>query len=226
MIGIGDRHLENFLIDCSDGCVLGIDFGIAFGSGLHLGIPELMPFRLTQQIEGVIAPHPLEGVYKQTMVHVMTALRRRGSLILDTCEIFVKEPLLDWVKDAKQRQNQLPTKNPSDSIADSMLSEYDQELQELAWYPRHKLEIVKAKINGLNPVKVVERELKDSRHDKRQYMKVLLEAVAGPEGSLRHSLLKQKKRYLEVDEQIECLIEQARDSNILGRTWIGWSPYV
>ena len=37
------------------------------------------------------------------MVHAMTALRRRGSLILDTCEIFVKEPLLDWVKDAKQR---------------------------------------------------------------------------------------------------------------------------
>jgi DNA-dependent protein kinase catalytic subunit len=47
LIGIGDRHLENYLIDCSDGCVLGIDFGIAFGSGLHLGIPELMPFRLT-----------------------------------------------------------------------------------------------------------------------------------------------------------------------------------
>jgi DNA-dependent protein kinase catalytic subunit len=64
LIGIGDRHLENFLIDTSDGEVLGIDFGIAFGQGIHLGIPELMPFRLTQQIEGVIAPHPLEGVYK------------------------------------------------------------------------------------------------------------------------------------------------------------------
>jgi len=64
LLGIGDRHLENFLIDISDGEVLSIDFGVAFGSGLHLGIPELMPFRLTQQIEGVIAPHPLEGLYK------------------------------------------------------------------------------------------------------------------------------------------------------------------
>ena len=107
-----------------------------------------------------------------------------------------------------------------------MLSEYDQELQELAWYPRQKIEIVKAKLNGLNPVKVVEKELKDSRHEKRQYMKTLLEAVAGPEGCMRLTFLKQKKRYLEVDEQIDCLIEQARDSNILGRTWIGWSPYV
>lgn len=37
------------------------------------------------------------------MVHALTALRKRKSLILDTCEIFVKEPLLDWVKDAKQK---------------------------------------------------------------------------------------------------------------------------
>ena len=42
----------------------------------------------------------MDGVYKQTMVHVMVALRKNRNLILDTCEIFVKEPLLDWVKRA------------------------------------------------------------------------------------------------------------------------------
>ena len=64
LIGVGDRHLDNFLVDVTDGEVFGIDFGIAFGSGIQLAMPELMPFRLTQQIEGVIAPHPLEGAYK------------------------------------------------------------------------------------------------------------------------------------------------------------------
>jgi DNA-dependent protein kinase catalytic subunit len=48
LIGVGDRHLENFLVDTTDGEVLGIDFGIAFGSGVHLIAPELMPFRLTR----------------------------------------------------------------------------------------------------------------------------------------------------------------------------------
>lgn len=132
LIGIGDRHLENFLVDTSDGEVLGIDFGIAFGQGIHLGIPELMPFRLTQQIEGVIAPHPLEGVYKQTMVHAMQALRKRKSLILDTCEIFVKEPLLDWVKDAKAKRLEQAGKKEDDmsgsAVVSSMLSEYEGEL--------------------------------------------------------------------------------------------------
>ena len=47
LLGIGDRHLENFLVDTQDGEVLGIDFGIAFDSGLHLAVPELVPFRLT-----------------------------------------------------------------------------------------------------------------------------------------------------------------------------------
>jgi DNA-dependent protein kinase catalytic subunit len=43
----------------------------------------------------------MDGIYKQTMVHVLTALRKRKSMILDTCDIFVKEPLLDWVKKAQ-----------------------------------------------------------------------------------------------------------------------------
>lgn len=75
IIGIGDRHLENFLFDNSDGKVLGIDFGLAFGSNIHLSLPELMPFRLTMQIEGIISPHPLDGIYKQTMVQVLKAIR-------------------------------------------------------------------------------------------------------------------------------------------------------
>lgn len=47
LIGVGDRHLENFLVDTTDGEVFGIDFGIAFGSGTQLALPEMMPFRLT-----------------------------------------------------------------------------------------------------------------------------------------------------------------------------------
>ena len=37
------------------------------------------------------------------MVHALNAIRRKKGLILDTCDIFVKEPLLDWVQDARQR---------------------------------------------------------------------------------------------------------------------------
>ena len=34
------------------------------------------------------------------------------------------------------------------------------------------------------------------------------------------------KKFLEVEDQVDVLIELARDPNVLGRTWIGWSPYI
>jgi DNA-dependent protein kinase catalytic subunit len=50
VLGIGDRHLENFLVDQTTGAVIPIDFGMAFGQGASLPVPELIPFRLTPQV--------------------------------------------------------------------------------------------------------------------------------------------------------------------------------
>jgi hypothetical protein len=35
-----------------------------------------------------------------------------------------------------------------------------------------------------------------------------------------------EKARLTVEEQVTCLIEQATDLNILGRTWCGWQPFI
>lgn len=57
VLGIGDRHRSNTLIDVTTGEVVGIDFGHAFGSACtYLRIPELMPFRLTPQLVNVFYP--------------------------------------------------------------------------------------------------------------------------------------------------------------------------
>lgn len=31
---------------------------------------------------------------------------------------------------------------------------------------------------------------------------------------------------LSEETQVQCLIDQATDANILGRTWIGWEPWM
>ena len=49
ILGIGDRHLENFLINIKTSKIVGIDFGVAFGQGLNQLIPELVPYRMTCQ---------------------------------------------------------------------------------------------------------------------------------------------------------------------------------
>jgi DNA-dependent protein kinase catalytic subunit len=216
LLGIGDRHLENFLISTTDGEVLGIDYGCAFGFGVQLAVPELIPFRLTQQIEGVIAPHPMNSVYQQTMVHVMRALRKNKSLILDTCDIFVKEPLLDWMQTAKRKQQRFYNSKQT-----------AEELEEqLSFYPKQKIEVLRNKLDGYNPVYIVHNELKESSHYKLTYYERLLEALQGPEGGFRERLLKDKVKYLEVEKQVECLIDLARCPDILGRAWIGWQAFI
>ena len=100
ILGIGDRHLDNFMMKqvcgsaeeregaglkqlrvvvhatCppqhqTDGSVVGIDFGMAFGGGSSLlPVPELLPFRLTPQFTDLLQPLDTSGLLKSTMVSV------------------------------------------------------------------------------------------------------------------------------------------------------------
>lgn len=50
IIGLGDRHSANLLLDQINAEVVHIDLGIAFEQGKFLNTPELVPFRLTRDV--------------------------------------------------------------------------------------------------------------------------------------------------------------------------------
>ena len=50
IIGLGDRHSHNILLDRKTAEVVHIDLGVAFEQGRFLNTPELVPFRLTSNI--------------------------------------------------------------------------------------------------------------------------------------------------------------------------------
>lgn len=50
IIGLGDRHSHNILLDRKTAEVVHIDLGVAFEQGRFLNTPELVPFRLTTNI--------------------------------------------------------------------------------------------------------------------------------------------------------------------------------
>jgi hypothetical protein len=50
VVGLGDRHGENILLDQESGDCVHVDFSCLFDKGLELETPEMVPFRLTQNI--------------------------------------------------------------------------------------------------------------------------------------------------------------------------------
>jgi DNA-dependent protein kinase catalytic subunit len=102
-MGIGDRHRSNTLIDVTTGEVVGIDFGHAFGSAtMFLGVPELMPFRLTPQLQRVFHPHDTSGWFRLGMLHSLTVLGRNREDILAVLQVFVEDPLVEWTDRANK----------------------------------------------------------------------------------------------------------------------------
>lgn len=50
IIGLGDRHLDNVLVDLTTGEVVHIDYNVCFEKGKTLRVPEKVPFRMTANI--------------------------------------------------------------------------------------------------------------------------------------------------------------------------------
>lgn len=87
--------MKNTLVQIKSGRPIGIDFGLAFGAGLAIGVPELMPFRLTSQILGVLKPFSEHDLLALTMVNVLKALKNDKTSLIACMNVFVNESL-DW----------------------------------------------------------------------------------------------------------------------------------
>lgn len=54
VVGLGDRHFGNILLDVKTCEVVHIDLGVSFEQGRLLPIPELVPFRLTRGLPVIV----------------------------------------------------------------------------------------------------------------------------------------------------------------------------
>ncbi|WVQ93187.1 hypothetical protein IAU59_000251 [Kwoniella sp. CBS 9459] len=104
MVGLGDRHCSNILIDQTSGELVHIDFGIVFEDGRKLRIPEKVPFRLTNDIVDGLGITGIEGTFRRCSEHTLRVLRDASSLVLTVLEVFKHDPLYAWAGDPDKLQ--------------------------------------------------------------------------------------------------------------------------
>ncbi|XP_029599265.1 LOW QUALITY PROTEIN: serine/threonine-protein kinase SMG1-like [Salmo trutta] len=96
IIGLGDRHLDNVLIDMTTGEVVHIDYNVCFEKGKSLRVPEKVPFRMTHNIETALGVTGVEGIFRLSCEQVIQMMRRGRETLLTLLEAFVYDPLVDW----------------------------------------------------------------------------------------------------------------------------------
>lgn len=96
IIGLGDRHCENLLFFKETGSILHIDFDCLFEKGATLPTPEIVPFRLTQNVIDGMGINGVEGVFRKSCEVTGTILRDNEPSLMNILETLIYDPLLDW----------------------------------------------------------------------------------------------------------------------------------
>jgi DNA-dependent protein kinase catalytic subunit len=236
--GIGDRHLDNFLVHNSTGFIIAIDFGHAFGSAtFSLPIPELVPFRLSPQLVTFLEPIGPQGLLAHNMTHVLSSLVQNKEQLLNLMEVFIKEPHMDWIKHAEKNVTSSHTgqSNQNNSSGGggggaggssaggggggSMSGVV------VGTFAERRLKMVRDKLELRNPAFVTCDELDESAQ--RATRGPMIEKMKEYTKGYREFNFRARvgDRCATVAEQVEALIDMASDANILARSWQGWSSF-
>jgi len=135
ILGLGDRHGENILLDTNTGDVVHVDFNCLFEKGKTLETPEKVPFRLTQNIIDGFGISGVEGVYRIACEVTMQLLRDNKDSLMSVLDAFIYDPLVEWEDEKRKLEREPSKKNPTKdplnmhSLAKSSLNPIEKKLR-------------------------------------------------------------------------------------------------
>ncbi|CAM0908690.1 unnamed protein product [Alopecurus aequalis] len=117
IVGLGDRHGENILIDATTGDCVHVDFSCLFDKGLQLEKPEVVPFRLTQNMIDGLGIAGYEGVFLKVCEITLSVLRGHKEALMTVLETFIHDPLVEWTKTSKSSGGEVRNPQAQRAIA-------------------------------------------------------------------------------------------------------------
>lgn len=212
ILGLGDRHPSNLMLDRYSGKLLHIDFGDCFEASMNRDkFPEKVPFRLTRMMVKAMEVAGIEGNFRATCDEVMRVLRSNKDSVMAMLEAFVHDPLINWrllnaenVGEAHHEHTEQPDLPEIEDGVAASLPKRDYTREQVL----HAYGIQGDPSEALNDRAVAVMKRMSDKLTGRDF---LPEGYAGDNDSVKR--------------QVRRLIEQATSHENLCQSYIGWCPW-
>lgn len=183
VLGLGDRHCHNILLDEKSGEVVHIDLGVAFEAGRLLPVPEVVPFRLTRDLVDGMGYTKTEGVFRRCCEFTMDTLRAERESIMTLLNVLRYDPLVNWsvtptkAKRMQEGQDTAAAQNdgrgagaaaaPVTGALDEIAGESNKKREEQAGEAGRALSVVEKKLSKTLSTRATVNELIQTATDER-----------------------------------------------------------
>jgi FKBP12-rapamycin complex-associated protein len=97
LLGLGDRHMCNIMMNNRTAKLVHIDFGDCFEVAQHRDkYPEKVPFRLTRLLVNSLEIAGVKGTFRSLCLNIMSLLRANADQIVGLLSVFTYDPLKQW----------------------------------------------------------------------------------------------------------------------------------
>ena len=103
ILGLGDRHGENLLLDQLTGELVHIDLNCLFWKGQLFTVPECVPFRLTPNMIDALGVTGYEGVFRGVCEITLSILRDNRETLMSILQPLLDDPLAEATNEDKKQ---------------------------------------------------------------------------------------------------------------------------
>lgn len=203
ILGLGDRHPSNIMLQRDSGKIVHIDFGDCFEVAvLREKFPEKIPFRLTRMLQKAMGIPGIHGLFRVTCEMVMKILRENKESLFGVLETFAQDPIISWrltneKKEVNEKNNFEVKKNIQDEIIGSIMEELSIEINE----SKAQMKDAQNEVIEESP-----RRAQESEEKMQQINEKAINALQRVRHKLRGTDFPGNKQ-LAVDEQVSRLIK-------------------